>query len=229
MGQIYLVRHGQASFGQADYDNLSALGAQQGERLGAYFQRKGIRFSAALRGTLRRHEQTLSAIERGAGTEHKALAWPGLNEYDSHALIDAIHPAPLPAPDTPELYRHHFRLLREALTAANEESQKLVKEHEFSMEQLRVQHDETIRSMAASTKSELDNMASQLLEAKEAREREAFSARTSLHRVQQEAAAKLSLERSRWEGDVTATQSAGFSCDQITSLWSKYVCGHTKI
>ena len=115
MGQIYLVRHGQASFGQADYDNLSALGAQQGERLGAYFQRKGIRFSAALRGTLRRHEQTLSAIERGAGTEHKALAWPGLNEYDSHALIDAIHPAPLPAPDTPELYRHHFRLLREAL------------------------------------------------------------------------------------------------------------------
>ena len=115
MGQIYLVRHGQASFGQADYDNLSALGAQQGERLGAYFQRKGIRFSAALRGTLRRHEQTLSAIERGAGREHKALAWPGLNEYDSHALIDAIHPDPLPAPDTPELYRHHFRLLREAL------------------------------------------------------------------------------------------------------------------
>ena len=115
MGQIYLVRHGQASFGQADYDNLSALGVQQGERLGAYFQRKGIRFSAALRGTLRRHEQTLSAIERGAGTEHKTLAWPGLNEYDSHALIDAIHPDPLPAPDTPELYRHHFRLLRGAL------------------------------------------------------------------------------------------------------------------
>ena len=40
---------------------------------------------------------------------------PGLNEYDSEALIRAIHPEPLPKPTTPELYRHHFRLLREAL------------------------------------------------------------------------------------------------------------------
>jgi len=115
MGHIYLVRHGQASFGQADYDNLSALGSQQGERLGAYFQRKGLRFNGALRGSLRRHEQTLDAIVRGAGAAPETLVWPGLNEYDSHALISAIHPAPLPAPDTPELYRHHFRLLREAL------------------------------------------------------------------------------------------------------------------
>jgi broad specificity phosphatase PhoE len=115
MGHIYLVRHGQASFGQADYDNLSALGSQQGERLGAYFQRKGLRFNGALRGSLRRHKQTLDAIVRGAGAAPETLVWPGLNEYDSHALIGAIHPAPLPAPDTPELYRHHFRLLREAL------------------------------------------------------------------------------------------------------------------
>ena len=40
---------------------------------------------------------------------------PGLNEYDSLALIRAIHPQPLAKPDTPELYRHHFRLLCDAL------------------------------------------------------------------------------------------------------------------
>jgi broad specificity phosphatase PhoE len=44
------------------------------------------------------------------------LDWPGLNEYDSEAVIAAIHPHKLEKPDTPELYRHHFRLLRDGLT-----------------------------------------------------------------------------------------------------------------
>jgi broad specificity phosphatase PhoE len=42
--------------------------------------------------------------------------WPGLNEYDSDAVIKTIHPTPLEKPDSPEMYRHHFRLLRDALT-----------------------------------------------------------------------------------------------------------------
>jgi broad specificity phosphatase PhoE len=32
MGQIYLVRHGQASFGSANYDQLSELGHEQARR-----------------------------------------------------------------------------------------------------------------------------------------------------------------------------------------------------
>ena len=32
-------------------------------------------------------------------------------------MIRAIHPEPLARPDTPELYRHHFRLLRDGLRA----------------------------------------------------------------------------------------------------------------
>ena len=43
------------------------------------------------------------------------LQLPGLDEYDSQALIHCVHPAPLPRPDTPELYRQHFRLLCDAL------------------------------------------------------------------------------------------------------------------
>jgi broad specificity phosphatase PhoE len=54
-------------------------------------------------------------ISKGAALEHDPLVWPGLNEYDSEAVIQAIHPQPLQKPDTPEVYRHHFRLLRDGL------------------------------------------------------------------------------------------------------------------
>ena len=62
MGTLYLVRHGQASFGADDYDQLSARGQQQSERLGAYWRERGLRFDAVLCGTLRRHGQTLAGI-----------------------------------------------------------------------------------------------------------------------------------------------------------------------
>lgn len=116
MSNLYLVRHGQASFGADDYDNLSELGHKQAERLGAYFKQKGMQFDAVLTGTLRRHAQTWQGIAQGAGFSHEPLLWPGLNEYDSAAVIAAIHPYPLDKPDTPEKYRHHFRLLKDGLT-----------------------------------------------------------------------------------------------------------------
>ena len=116
MGTLYLVRHGQASFGAADYDQLSALGRQQSLRLGDYFRQKGLQFDAVLTGTLRRHLQTYAAIREGGAFDLEALQWPGLNEFDSEAVIATVHPYKLEKPDTPELYRHHFRLLRDGLT-----------------------------------------------------------------------------------------------------------------
>jgi broad specificity phosphatase PhoE len=115
MGTLYLVRHGQASFGADDYDQLSELGRRQSERLGQHWRARGLQFDAVLSGTLRRHAQTWEGIAAGAGFDTTPLALPELNEYDSAALLAAIHPQPLPRPDTPELYRQHFRLLREAL------------------------------------------------------------------------------------------------------------------
>jgi broad specificity phosphatase PhoE len=115
MGTLYLVRHGQASFGAADYDRLSPLGQQQSERLGAWFRARGIGFDAVLTGTLRRHAQTLAGIEAGLQARHDALALPGLNEYDSEAIVRASHAGPIAAPDSPERVRQHFRLLREGL------------------------------------------------------------------------------------------------------------------
>ncbi len=116
MGTLYLVRHGQASFGADNYDQLSARGLQQSVRLGEYFTHKNIQFEAALTGTLQRQIQTFAGICQGAGLEPQALSFAGLNEYDSAAVIAAIHPHELEKPDTPALYRHHFRLLRDGLT-----------------------------------------------------------------------------------------------------------------
>jgi broad specificity phosphatase PhoE len=117
MPTLYLVRHGQASFGAADYDNLSDLGHQQAELLGRYFKAKNLKFDAAYAGTLRRHAQTFSGIAQGMGIDQAALLRPGLNEYDSDAVVEAIHPEPLSRERSPENYRKHFRLLRDGLSA----------------------------------------------------------------------------------------------------------------
>ena len=117
MGTLYLVRHGQASFGTDDYDRLSELGARQCERLGAYFRERNVRFDGVITGTLKRHRQSFDAIVRGLQVEHDALAMPGLNEYDSEAVVRAIHPQPLPRTTNPEQVRQHFRILREGLIA----------------------------------------------------------------------------------------------------------------
>ena len=116
MGTLYLVRHGQASFGADDYDILSPLGVQQATRLGQYFKAKGIRFDAAMTGTLKRQISTHAGICEGMEIKLEALAWPGLNEYDSHAVISAVHTGKLEKPTTPEQYRQHFRLLKDGLT-----------------------------------------------------------------------------------------------------------------
>lgn len=115
MGTLYLVRHGQASFGADDYDQLSPLGLQQARRLGAHWLAQGQRFDTVLMGTLRRHAQTLDGIAQGLPGLPAPQVLPSLDEYDSLALIRAIHTEPLQKPDTPELYRHHFRLLCDAI------------------------------------------------------------------------------------------------------------------
>ncbi|MBI2772554.1 MAG: histidine phosphatase family protein [Burkholderiales bacterium] len=115
MGTLYLVRHGQASFGAEDYDKLSELGRRQSVRLGDYFAQKGVTFDAVIAGTLRRHLETLAGIREGMKHEGEHLPWEGLNEYDSEAVIATIHPHKLEKPTSPEMYRAHFRLLRDGL------------------------------------------------------------------------------------------------------------------
>ncbi|MCA8036658.1 histidine phosphatase family protein [Burkholderia arboris] len=117
MAELFLVRHGQASFGTDDYDRLSAAGDQQGAWLGEYFARQALTFDRVICGTMNRHAQTVAAILRGMGREGVAVdRHPGLNEYDFHGLFAAA------ASDYPEIARlaagsmkEHFRALRQVL------------------------------------------------------------------------------------------------------------------
>lgn len=89
MGQIYLVRHGQASLGSQDYDVLSALGEQQARWLGAYFAERNIRFDQVVCGTQRRHRQTAECMLEGMGVDAPVALDAGLNEFDFAELFKA--------------------------------------------------------------------------------------------------------------------------------------------
>ena len=58
MASIYVIRHGQASFGADDYDKLSELGRLQATLTGEYLAHTGVKFDAVYCGKLRRQRDT---------------------------------------------------------------------------------------------------------------------------------------------------------------------------
>ena len=62
MATIYLIRHGQASFGAANYDQLSELGQRQADATGEYLARLGIALDAAYSGDLSRQRETCQRV-----------------------------------------------------------------------------------------------------------------------------------------------------------------------
>jgi len=115
MAELILVRHGQASFGADDYDKLSELGWRQSRWLGEYFRERGAVFDLHVRGSLRRHAETLAGIGEGMGRTLAAAEDARLDEYDSHSLLHA-HLKGKPLPQSGDR-REHFRILREAMYA----------------------------------------------------------------------------------------------------------------
>jgi len=99
MGEIVLVRHGQANSAATDeesYDRLSDLGRRQAEWLGAWFDGQGEGFDRVLSGSLRRHLGTAGAMGQEPEVD------PRLNEMDYFNLGTALrdtHGIPLPGPD----------------------------------------------------------------------------------------------------------------------------------
>ncbi|EKE43464.1 phosphoglycerate mutase family protein [Oceaniovalibus guishaninsula JLT2003] len=88
MGEIVLVRHGQANSAadnEADYDRLSDLGHRQARWLGEWLAARGERFDAVVSGSLRRHRET--AVGMGHAD---AAVDPRLNEMDYFNLGRAL-------------------------------------------------------------------------------------------------------------------------------------------
>ena len=60
-----MIRHGQASFGEKNYDNLSKKGVKQSIALGKKLLKNGISFDQTIIGPLNRHKQTFNGINEG--------------------------------------------------------------------------------------------------------------------------------------------------------------------
>jgi broad specificity phosphatase PhoE len=98
VAELYLIRHGQASFGAADYDQLSDVGLEQCRRLGRWLAESGPRFDLAVTGTLRRHRQTAEACLAALQPPGRQAEDAGLNEYDHREML-MRHDARLATPE----------------------------------------------------------------------------------------------------------------------------------
>jgi broad specificity phosphatase PhoE len=92
MGQILLIRHGQASFGAGDYDRLSKTGVEQAGILGQRLREATPAPDRILCGDMRRHRQTAEGALAAMGLPAEWETERGWNEYDHVAVLSAHKP-----------------------------------------------------------------------------------------------------------------------------------------
>jgi broad specificity phosphatase PhoE len=92
MGTIYLIRHSQASFGAADYDQLSELGFEQAGILGRALHLRRPRADKIVCGSLKRHRQTAEGCLTAMGLPAQWDTDPAWDEYDLDAVMRVHHP-----------------------------------------------------------------------------------------------------------------------------------------
>lgn len=128
MSRLFLIRHAQASFFEADYDKLSCLGEEQARLLGKYWSQRNLSFDRIYSGPRLRQKSTAEIVSdafRAAGHAFPELtvlqefdeypgdvvlrqSLPGLLE--SHAKIREWHREYHSAPDSPEKLKYFQRI-----------------------------------------------------------------------------------------------------------------------
>lgn len=117
MGTLYLIRHGQASYGEPDYDRLSPRGIEQALAIGRWAA--GARLDALFAGPLRRQQQTAHHAREGAGGALPPVQLlDELAEYPAFEMLQHMVPrlvaedpkfAPLTTAPTPRLLDQAFQ------------------------------------------------------------------------------------------------------------------------
>lgn len=94
MARVLLIRHGQASFGAANYDCLSAKGRQQSHWLGQHLKEEfAHELPASIwQGQMQRHQQTAQHILQGSGLTLTVQTDAGWDEFDHQAVLRAHEP-----------------------------------------------------------------------------------------------------------------------------------------
>lgn len=115
MSLIYLVRHGQASFGTDDYDRLSELGQRQSRWLGEYFAERGLSFSRVLCGTLARQRDTATGILSAMAETIEPIVHPGFDEYHAGPIYTAFTGGRSPVEHQRADYKEYWQTFRNAM------------------------------------------------------------------------------------------------------------------
>lgn len=92
MGAVYLVRHGQASFGAEDYDVLSPTGIEQSRHLGYAWEATEWLPTTAVSGSMQRHHDTALNALAMAGQDAGYEVDHGWDEFDHEAIMEAEMP-----------------------------------------------------------------------------------------------------------------------------------------
>ena len=123
MAELYLVRHGQASFGAENYDELSSSGGTQSRWLGEYYAQSGVTFDGVVTGTMRRHAQTADALLSAMGGAPVEIVQDAdLNEYDFRALFSALGESGLaPGMLADGSMKHFYKGLKQVLQLWSED------------------------------------------------------------------------------------------------------------
>src|SRR3989454_8097121 len=111
MGTLLLVRHGQASAFEENYDRLSTLGEKQARMLGESFRRRGLRVERVFCGPRVRQQRT-AEIASEAGELPAPVVVKGLDEMGVEPLFKE---------HLPDLFSRHAHLaaLGDAMLAAD--------------------------------------------------------------------------------------------------------------
>lgn len=92
MGEIFLIRHGQASFGEQVYDKLSPLGIAQSRRLGQWLAAQDLAFDAVYAGERVRQQDTARLALAEAGRDAGIRVESCFNELDADRLLQHAIP-----------------------------------------------------------------------------------------------------------------------------------------
>lgn len=92
MGAIYLIRHGQASFGSHDYDQLSSIGHAQARVLGASLKARGVVPELVISGSMKRHQETALNCLETLGCKRGLELHQGVNEFNHENVIEVAEP-----------------------------------------------------------------------------------------------------------------------------------------
>lgn len=96
MSTIFFIRHGQASFGKENYDELSERGYRQSRLLAGHLAERGVSFDVMYTGTLERQIKTADQLILNLTEAGRPLPElhrrEGLNEYPTRQIFEALVP-----------------------------------------------------------------------------------------------------------------------------------------